>query len=50
MADIELAGIAARLTRNLWPRLPAAIGDGRPGPCSHNGELVKLNGVGRTSM
>jgi hypothetical protein len=23
-----------------WSRSPAAIGDGRPGPCSHNGERI----------
>jgi hypothetical protein len=32
-----------------WSRSPAAIGDGRPGPCSHNGELIKLGACRRNA-
>src|SRR6266446_8751391 len=33
-----------------WPRPPAAIGDGRPGPCSQNREPTKLSCVERAPI
>jgi hypothetical protein len=55
VAAVELAEIAARLLereREPGEEAPALRGNwGRgPGPCSQNGELVKLNAIGLTSM